>query len=150
MNDLGRYHARGIHLWGGGECNFHPLCVCSYDNCEYDDLQCPWKEYKSTKMLTCSLHALAYEIECCHRADHATEIIGPELGRGHTNACEATFSVFPKFQPKDTEFQRLHYQASTNLALLQTSMTSCMRGVVQSITGSWSSLKGWVFLYMMA
>jgi len=71
----------------------------------------------------CPLHALAYEIECNHRADHASEIIDPELGRGHSNACEATFSVFPKFHPKDVGLQRLHYQASTNLALLQASMT---------------------------
>ena len=123
MRDLGRYHARGIHKWDGGECDFHPLLVCCCGKCEKDDMKCPGKEYQSTNVLTCPLHALAYEIECNHRADHAREIIDPELGRGHSNACEATFTVFPKFRPKDVGLQRLHYQASTNLALIQSSMT---------------------------
>ena len=74
-------------------------------------------------MLTCPMHALAYEIECNRRADHASEIIESELGRGHSNACEATFTVFPNFRPKDIGLQRFHYQASTNLALLQSLMT---------------------------
>lgn len=124
MRDLGRYHARGIHSWDRRECSFHPLRVCCCGKCERDDeLKCQGKEYQSTNVLTCPLHSLAYEIECNHRADHATEIIDPELGRGHSNACESTFSVFPKFRPKDVGLQRLHYQASTNLALLQASMT---------------------------
>ena len=123
MRDLGRYHARGVHSWDGGECDFHPLRICSCGTCERGDLKCPGKEYQSSMVLTCPLHALAYEIECSHRADHASEIIDPELGRGHSNACEATFRVFPKFRPKDIGLQRLHYQASTNLALLQASMT---------------------------
>ena len=123
MRNLGRYHSRGIHSWEGGQCDFHPLRVCSCGECENDDFECPGKEYQSTKVLTCPLHALAYEIECNRRADHASEVIDPELGRGHSNLCESTFSVFPKFRPKDTNLHRLHYQASTNLALLQASMT---------------------------
>lgn len=110
-------------MWDGGECDFPPLRQCSCGKCKRDDLKCSGKEYQSTNILTCPLHALAYEIECSHRADHVSKIIDPELGRGHSNACEATFSVFPKFRPKDVGLQRLHYQASTNLALLQTSMT---------------------------
>ena len=101
MRNLGRYHARGIHTWDGGECDFYPVLVCSCGKCEKDDLQCQGQAYQSTHVLTYSLHALAYDIECSHRADSATEIIDPELGRGHSNACEATFSVFPKFRPKD-------------------------------------------------
>ena len=77
-----------------------------------------WERVPVNHVLTCPLHALAYEIECNHRADHANEIIDPELGRGHSNACEATFTIFPKFRPKDIGLQRLHYQASTNLALI--------------------------------
>ena len=123
MKDLGKYHARGIHAWKDGECDFHPAFVCSCGNCERDDLRWQPKEYKSANVLTCPLHSLAYEIECSHRADHASEIIDPELGRGHSNACEATFTVFPKFRPNDIALHRLHYQASTNLALLQSSMT---------------------------
>ena len=113
MRDLGRYHARGIHKWDNGECDFHPLLVCSCGKCGKDDIKCPGKDYQSTSVLTCPLHALAYEIECNRRADNASEISDPELGRGHSNACEATFTIFPKFRPKDIGLQRLHYQAST-------------------------------------
>lgn len=122
MRKLGKYHARGVHSWDGGECDFHPQVVCSCGTCE-NELKCQGKEYQSTKTLTCPLHSLAYEIECSRCADHVTEIIDPELGRGHSNSCEATFSVFPKFRPKDNGLQRLYYQTSTNLALLQASMT---------------------------
>ena len=67
-------------------------------------MQC--KEANESKhVLTSPLHALVYEIECNHRADHAEEIIDP------------------KFRPKDTYLQALHYCASTNLALIQSSMT---------------------------
>lgn len=31
------------------------------------------------------------------------------------NSCEATFTVFPKFRPKDTYLQALHYCASMNI-----------------------------------
>ena len=48
--------------------------------CEKDDMKCPGKKYQSTSVLTSPLHALAYEIECNHRADSASEIIDPELG----------------------------------------------------------------------
>ena len=64
-----------------------------------------------------------YEIECCMRSDLAKEIVDPELGRGHSNLCEATFSVLPKFWAKDTNLHRLHYQTSTNLGLVQSDMT---------------------------
>lgn len=123
MRELGKYHARNIHSWEGGECAFHPQLVCTCGDCEEDELKCPGKNYQTTHVLTCPLHSLAYEIECNHRADRAEEIIDPDLGKGHSNACEATFTVFTKFRPKDVGLQRLHYQASTNLALVQSSMT---------------------------
>ena len=68
-------------------------------------LHCSGKDYASKNVLTCPMHALAYEIECNHRADDAAEIIDPDLGRGYSNACEATFSVFTKFRPKDVALQ---------------------------------------------
>ena len=126
MRELGRYHSRDIHQWEGGECDFHAHVLCSCGNCE-DSLSCDGKPYHTSHVLSCPLHALAYEIECSHRANHAEEIIDPELGKGHSNACEATFTVFPKFRPKDVALQRLHYQASTNLALIQSSMTYLFR-----------------------
>lgn len=124
MRNLGKYHARGVHRWDGGQCDFHPLIVCSCGTCpSADELKCDGKEYVSKNVLHCELHALAYEIECCHRAEQAHEIIDPELGRGHSNLCESTFSVLAKFRPKDTNLHRLHYQASTNLGLIQSNMT---------------------------
>ena len=124
MRNLSRYHVRGIHEWEGGHCDFPPLRVCSCTECpEGDELMCIGKPYESRNSLHCSLHSLAYKIECNHCANHAAEIIDPELGRGHSNLCEATFSVVAKFTPKDTNLHRVHHQALTNLGLLQSSMT---------------------------
>ena len=126
MRNLGRYHARGAHKWNGGQCDFHPTVVCSCcECCSPEELKCDGKEYTSTNVLRCELHALAYEIECCHRADQASEVIDPDLGHGHSNLCESTFSVLTKFRPKDTNLHvhRLHYQVSTNLGLIQSSMS---------------------------
>ena len=62
----------------------HQLRVCSCNECpEGEELKCSGKPYESRSVLRCDLHSLAYEIECNHRANHATEIIDPELGRGH-------------------------------------------------------------------
>ena len=58
-----------------------------------------------------------------HMRLSASEVIDPELGRGHSNLCEAAFSVYFKFRPKDTNLHRLHYQASKKLGLLRVSMT---------------------------
>ena len=62
IGDLGRYHTHGIHSWDDGECDFHPLRVCSYGKRERDELECLGKEYQSSNVLTCPLHALACEI----------------------------------------------------------------------------------------
>ena len=121
MRDLDRYHARGIHQWGASECDLHPQLVCSRGKCESDEMKCEGKTYESKNVLTCDLHALAYEIECNHHAAQAAEVIDPELGRGHSNLSEATFSVLLKFCPKDTGLH--HYQTSTNLGLIQSSMS---------------------------
>lgn len=39
----------------------------------------------------CPFHALAFEIECDNRASQATELIHPELARGHSNLLEASY-----------------------------------------------------------
>ena len=124
LQNLGKYHARGIHQWTDGCCDFHPLMVCSCGNCASDEeYTCEGKAYVSRNVLRCPLHSLVYEIECNYRAGQADEIIDPELGHGHSNLCEATFSVVAKFRPKDTNLHRLHYQASTNFGRIQSSMT---------------------------
>ena len=108
MRILGKYHARGIHTWADGKCDFHPLLVCSCGNCENEEeLKYEGKQCKSQKVLIYELHSLAYETECCVRAENADEIVDPDLGRGHSNLCEATFSVLSKFRAKDTNLHRL-------------------------------------------
>lgn len=123
MRNLGKYHARGIHEWEEGKCDFHPLIVCSCGECSPEELKCDGKAYTSRNVLRCELHALVYEIECYHRANQASEVIDPDLGRGHSNLCECTFSVLTKFRPKDTNLHRMHYQTSTNLGLIQSNMS---------------------------
>ena len=108
----------------GGQCDFHPLVVYSCGNClSTDELQCAGKEYASKNVLRCDLHSLTYEIECDHRAEPTAEVIDPEFGRSHSNPCESNFSVLTKYCPKHTNLHRLHYQVSTNIGLIQSSMT---------------------------
>ena len=54
----------------------------------------------------CPFHALAYEIECFSRAEEADSIIHPELGRGHSNYCEASHNVLVRFRSKDLQLHR--------------------------------------------
>ena len=124
MQCLGKYHVRGVHQWEDGQCDFHPLLVCSCGECVIgEELSCEGKIYESKNHLDCDLHALGYEIECAYRASLASEIIDPVLGPGHSNLCEATFAAVAKFCPKDVNLHRLHYQTSTNLGLIQSNMT---------------------------
>ena len=98
--------------------------MCSCGECRStEELKCDGKEYTSRNVLRCDFHALAYEIECGHWADQASEVIDPDIGRGHSNLCESTFSILTKFRPKDTNLHRMHYQLSTNLGLIQSSMS---------------------------
>ena len=122
LRNLGKYHVRGIHSWDGGKCDFHPLLLCSCGECN-EEVTCEGKAYESKNVLRCELHSLAYEIECNQRASQAAEIIDPELGQGHSNLCESTFSVVAMFRLKDTNLHRVHYQAATNLGLMQSNMT---------------------------
>ncbi|XP_068705034.1 uncharacterized protein [Montipora foliosa] len=129
MLTLGKYHSKDIHEWEGGSCSFHPLTKCSCKNCDcdengfYPDMKCQGQPYHSTHPLKCEFHGLAYEIECAERAKNAKSVIDPELGKGHSNMPEATFSVLAKFRAKDTNLHQKHYQASTNLGLIQANMT---------------------------
>ena len=126
---LGKYHSRDIHEWEGGSCSFHPLVKCSCKECVedengfYPDMKCQGQPYCSAHPLKCQFHALAYEIECAERAKNAKSVIDPELGKGHSNLPEATFSVLTKFRAKDTNLHQKHYQASTNLGLFQSNMS---------------------------
>lgn len=129
MLALGKYHCRDIHQWEGGSCTFHPLVKCSCKECStdvdgfYQDLKCEGEPYHSANVLKCEFHALTYEIECAARAREAEKVISPGLGKGHSNLPESTFSVLTKFRAKDINLHQKHYQASTNLGLIQASMT---------------------------
>ena len=74
-------------------------------------------------ILWCEFHTLAYEIECSERAKDADL----DLGKGHSNLPESTFSVLTKFRAKDTNLHKKHYHAATNLGLLQANMTWCYK-----------------------
>ena len=114
---------------GRGACSFHPLVKCSCKECEvdenglYPDMRRQGQLYHSAHPLKCEFHSLAYEIECAERAKNANKVIDPELGKGHSNLPEVTFSVLTKFRAKDTNLHQKHYQASANLGLIQSNMT---------------------------
>ena len=110
MRILGKYHARDIHVWNGGQCGFHSLKDCTCGNCADDNVACSGKDHHTKHPLTCPFHALVYEIECCSRADQASNIIHAELGRGHSNYPEASHNVLVRFRSKDKYLQNIHYQ----------------------------------------
>ena len=116
-------HAKDKHKWDGGQCDFHPMRVCSCGKCKTEALECEGKDYKSKISLKCPLHALAYEIECEYWSSMAADLVHPVLKRGHSNWLEASHNVLIRFRPKHTYLDRLHYELSTNLGLLQSNMT---------------------------
>ena len=50
-------------------------------------------------------------------------MVHPILKRGHSNWLEASHNVLIRFRPKHINLERLHYETSTNLGLLQSNMT---------------------------
>ena len=117
-------HAREIYIVGkGGSCDFHNKIVCSCGKCEDKQLKCQGKPYHTRLALPCPLHQLAYEIQLDYRASKADEYIHPTQGKGHSNLLEASHNVFIRFRSKVLNLDRLHYETSTNLALLQANQT---------------------------
>ena len=86
-------------------------------------MKCQGQPYRSAHPVKCQFHGLAYETEGAERAKNAKSVIDPELRKGHSNLPEATFSVLTKFRAKDTNLHQKHYQASTNLGLIQNNMS---------------------------
>ena len=76
-----------------GQCSLHPAHICSCGKCEDDNLHCAGKPYESKFVLSCELHALGYEIEYENTASNLDNVIHPTMGHGHSNLCEAAFSV---------------------------------------------------------
>ena len=117
-------HARDIHEWEGGRCDFHPLRVCSCSEClNEEDIQCVREPYKASSRLDCEFHAMLYEIECSERAAQASKLVHHILKRGHSNAAESSHNILIRFRSKDIPLQRLHYIVSTNIGLLQANLT---------------------------
>lgn len=109
---------------GAGQSDFHPLKVCSCKKCEdREQFECKWKDYHTKLILSCPLHSLAYEIECDRRASMADFLVHPILKRSHSNWLEALHNVLIRFRPKHIHLERIHYETSTNLGLLQSGMT---------------------------
>ena len=109
IRNLSTYHCRDVHKWEGGACDFHDEQSCSCKTCGDDEeLQCEGTPYQTKCPLKCDFHWLSYRIECENRAEQAEEVIHPELGRGHSNLCEAHFTVLPQYRAKDQSLDRYH------------------------------------------
>ena len=50
---LGKYHARDIHSWNDGKCDFHCDISCTCGNCEDNQVNCDGQEYHTKSPLTC-------------------------------------------------------------------------------------------------
>lgn len=97
MLALDSCHCRVTYKWEGGSCNFHPLKKCHAMGATLiwmGLLKSAGEPYHSATILKCKFHALAYEIECHERAKDATKMVSLELGKGHSNLPESTFSVY--------------------------------------------------------
>ncbi|XP_048585672.1 uncharacterized protein LOC125568208 [Nematostella vectensis] len=126
MRALSQHHVVDKHSWEGGNCGFHTETVCSCGECKDEfELKCEGIPYSTKNKLSCPFHHMAYQLECELRAADAKSVIHPEMGRGHSNQCEAHFNVLPHFRAKDQSLNRLHYITSTNCGLAQGNMTWC-------------------------
>ena len=124
LMNLALHHFQDEHQWDGGQCDFHPLFVCSCGSCnDKYNLKCHGKPYKSDHVLKCPFHALAYKLECQEKAGLADVLIHPEMGKVTTNPVEASHNVLVRYRSKNLNLARLHYHVSTNIGLIQGCMT---------------------------
>ena len=127
MRELGKYHARGIHSWDGGQCSFHPSVVSSCGGCDdEDELQCVVKPYESKLVLSCELHSLGFK--CERRALNVESVIHTVKGRGHSNLCEAAFNIL-RCILKTTQKHGKHcrYKSEQRTNLTERSLTHCLQ-----------------------
>ena len=117
------------HTWENGSCSFHPQLTCSCGKCN-DEIKCMGMAYQSKYTLSCPLHSMAYELECEVRASKASSVIHDQLGKGHSNLCEAAFSVLPRFRAKHLALHWLTYMTLTSWGLI-----SCL-SFLQEVYGS--------------
>ena len=122
--NLAVYHYRDVHQWDGGQCDFHPLQMCSCNSCtDKYNFKCKGKPYTNGHKLDCPFHSLAYELECRDKAALADVLIHPGIGTVTTNLFEASHNVLVRYRSKNWNLARLHYQVSTNIGLMQSCMT---------------------------
>uniref|UniRef100_A0A1X7UJI1 Uncharacterized protein n=1 Tax=Amphimedon queenslandica TaxID=400682 RepID=A0A1X7UJI1_AMPQE len=122
--NLALHHFQDEHQWDCGQCDFHPLVVCSCGSCtEKYNLKCHEKPYKSDQVLKCPFHTLAYKLECQEKAGLADVLIRPEIGKVTTNPVEASPNVLVTYRFKNWNLAHLHYHVSTNIGLIQGCMT---------------------------
>ncbi|XP_028516281.1 uncharacterized protein LOC110243876, partial [Exaiptasia diaphana] len=103
MRALANHHCKNEHVWNHGKenCGFHLEKQCSCKGCDDDEeLKCEGVAYQTKNVLKCNYHWLEYKIECERRANDASSVIHPEMGRGQSNLCEAHFNVLPHFRSK--------------------------------------------------
>ena len=71
------YHARDVHKWDDGQCDFQPQKVCSCSNYKKTSVNCVGKPYENKHILTCPFHSLAYEVECYKYAAQSQSLLHP-------------------------------------------------------------------------
>ena len=71
-----------------------------------------------------SKHALGHEVDCEQRALNAKSAIHPIMGKGHSNLCEAAFSILPRFCAKNHALHRLSYITLTNWGVIMSCVDS--------------------------
>ena len=102
---LGEYHCRNIHTWEDQQCGFHQSMTCSCGSCtDEQQFSCQGKPYTTINTLQCPFHW--HKIECEQRAMDAASIIHKEMGRGHSNQCEAHSNVLPHVRAKNQNLCR--------------------------------------------
>lgn len=110
LRNLSQYHVRDIHEWEDGACDFHPTKQCTCKKCDGDaEPECEGSPYQTKHQLKCEYHWLAYVLECEKRAEEADSVIHPIMGRGHSNLCEAGFTVLPHFRSKTQSLCRYEF-----------------------------------------
>ncbi|XP_035688740.1 uncharacterized protein LOC118424302 [Branchiostoma floridae] len=125
MTALGNYHARDVHTWKEGRCDFHGDKRCTCGHCNQPNVTCEGEPYAVRHPLTCPMHTMAYRIECEERASRSKDVIHPEMGRGHSNYPEARNNVLIRYRSKSISLNRLGYCTWTDIGLLQGNMTWC-------------------------
>jgi len=101
MTNLGRHHARNIHVWDGGQCSFHHQRVCSCGKCDKEsEPTCEGTPYTTKTSLKCEFHADLYEKECIQKGGEGYHLIHSELGSGHSNLPENFWSVIIRYRSK--------------------------------------------------